>query len=124
MPVPAHRARERTRHPQARFLIADVCTNNSWADGRFDAAACRMAADDVEAIDKMFLHLGQALKPGGRAGAHLHAPASASRASRTGAGTNKKIQYRRLDRYGVPLAIPVTTHRQARQRIRGFITGR
>ena len=67
-------ARERTRHPQARFLIADVCANNTWADGRFDAAACLMAVHDVEAIDKMFLHLGQALKPGGTRRAYLHAP--------------------------------------------------
>jgi ubiquinone/menaquinone biosynthesis C-methylase UbiE len=104
-------ARERTRHPQARFLIADVCANNTWADGRFDAAACLMAVHDVEAIDKMFLHLGQALKPGGRAVLiFMHPCFRIPRQSHWGWDEDKKIQYRRLDRYGVPLAIPVTTH--------------
>lgn len=44
-----------------------MTANNTWADGRFDVAACIMAVHDLEAVDKLFLHLAQALRPGGRA---------------------------------------------------------
>ena len=37
-------ARERSRDPKLKYLIADVCTNATWADGKFDAAACIMAS--------------------------------------------------------------------------------
>lgn len=104
-------ARSRSPSPKAKFLIADVCTNSGWADGRFDAAACLMAVHDVEAIDKMFQHLGQALKPGGRAVLiFMHPCFRIPRQTHWGWDEEKKIQYRRLDRYAVPLAIPIATH--------------
>ena len=104
-------ARSRSPSPTAKVLIADVCTNSGWADGRFDAAACLMAVHDVEAIDKMFQHLGQALKPGGRAVLiFMHPCFRIPRQTHWGWDEEKKIQYRRLDRYALPLAIPIATH--------------
>ncbi|MDB6119054.1 MAG: hypothetical protein JWO08_2835 [Verrucomicrobiaceae bacterium] len=104
-------ARSRSNSPKAKFLVADACVNSGWADGRFDAAACLMAVHDVEAIDKMFLNLGQALKPGGRAVLiFMHPCFRIPRQSHWGWDEEKKIQYRRLDRYGVPLPIPIATH--------------
>ena len=104
-------ARSRSNSPKAKFLVADVCTNDSWADGKFDAAACLMAVHDVEAIDKMFLHLGKALKPGGRAVlVFMHPCFRIPRQSHWGWDEEKKIQYRRLDRYGIALPVPIATH--------------
>lgn len=104
-------ARERTKHPKARFLIADASSNASWADGRFDAAACVMAVHDLENIEPMFQHLAQALKTGGRAViVMMHPCFRIPRQTHWGWDEEKKIQYRRLDRYSVPLSIPVTTH--------------
>ncbi len=104
-------ARSRSNNPKVKFLIADACVNSGWADGKFDAAACLMAVHDVEAIDKMFLNLGQALKPGGRAVlVFMHPCFRIPRQSHWGWDEEKKIQYRRLDRYGVALPIPIATH--------------
>lgn len=104
-------ARERLRDPRVKYLIADVCANASWADGKFDAAACIMAVHDVEAVDKMFLHLAQALKPGGRAVlVFMHPCFRIPRQSHWGWDEEHKVQYRRLDRYSLPLSIPITTH--------------
>ena len=104
-------ARSRTKQSKAKFLIADVCKNSSWADGRFDAAACVMAVHDLEHIEPLFVHLAQALKPGGRAViVMMHPCFRIPRQSHWGWDEEKKIQYRRLDRYSVPLSIPVTTH--------------
>ena len=104
-------ARSRTTNPKAKFLIADVCANASWADGRFDAAACVMAVHDLEHIDKLFAHLSQALVPGGRAViVMMHPCFRIPRQTHWGWDEEKKIQYRRLDRYSLPLSIPVTTH--------------
>jgi SAM-dependent methyltransferase len=104
-------ARKRTPHPKAKFLIADVCLHSGWADGRFDAAACLMAVHDVPDVAKLFAHLSQALRPGGRAVIiFMHPCFRIPRQSHWGWDADKKIQYRRLDRYGVPLDIPIATH--------------
>lgn len=104
-------ARQRSTTAKAKFLIADVCTNNAWADGKFDVAACIMAVHDLEAVDKLFLHLSQALRPGGRAVlVFMHPCFRIPRQSHWGWDEEKKIQYRRLDRYGQPLSIPIATH--------------
>ena len=104
-------ARERSRDPKLKYLIADVCTNATWADGKFDAAACIMAVHDLEAIDKLFAHLAQALKPGARAVIiFMHPCFRIPRQSHWGWDEEKKVQYRRLDRYSQPLSIPITTH--------------
>lgn len=104
-------ARERTKHPKARFLISDVTKPGKWADGSFDAAACLMAVHDVEDLEPMFLNLADALSPGGRAlFIFMHPCFRIPRQSHWGWDEERKIQYRRLDRYGQPLAIPIQTH--------------
>jgi ubiquinone/menaquinone biosynthesis C-methylase UbiE len=104
-------ARQRTQGHQTKYLIADVCTQNQWADGQFDAAACLMAVHDVPHIEPLFANLAQALKPGGRAVVVMMHPCfRIPRQSHWGWDEDKKIQYRRLDRYSVPLEIPISTH--------------
>jgi SAM-dependent methyltransferase len=105
-------ARDRSNNPRAKFLIADAAMDRAvWADGSFDAAACIMAVHDVEAMDKVFHNLGKALKPGGRAVLiFMHPCFRIPRQSSWGWDADKKVQYRRLDRYGQPLSIPIATH--------------
>ena len=104
-------ARKRIRHANARFLISDVTKPASWADGSYDAVACLMAVHDVPLLDQMFANLSNALIPGGRAILiFMHPCFRIPRQSHWGWDEEKKIQYRRLDRYGVPLTIPIQTH--------------
>ncbi len=104
-------ARQRVRHPNAKFLISDVTKPANWADGSYDAAACLMAVHDVLELDQMFGNLSDALVPGGRGILiFMHPCFRIPRQSHWGWDEEKKIQYRRLDRYGLPLTIPIQTH--------------
>jgi len=104
-------ARKRVRHENSRFLISDVTKPAAWADGSFDAAACLMAVHDVPMLDQMFANLSNALIPGGRAILiFMHPCFRIPRQSHWGWDEQKKIQYRRMDRYGEPLTIPIQTH--------------
>ncbi len=104
-------ARQRISHPKVKFLISDVCTQSTWADGSFDAAACLMAVHDVPQIDKLFAHLAKALRTGGRAVIiFMHPCFRIPRQSHWGWDEEKKTQYRRMDRYGQPIDIPISTH--------------
>ena len=104
-------ARQRFRHPKVKFLISDVTKPGTWADGRFDAAACLMAVHDVEDLEPMFQNLSDALTPGGRCILIMMHPCfRIPRQSHWGWDEEKKIQFRRMDRYGQPLAIPIQTH--------------
>lgn len=105
----------RSRHgkdPRASFLIADVCqTPAGWADGTHDAAACLMAVHDVPDVVAMFSNIARALKPGGRAVlVFMHPCFRIPKRTHWGWDGDQKIQYRRIDSYGTPLEIPITTH--------------
>jgi SAM-dependent methyltransferase len=104
-------ARQRVKHPKAKFLISDVTKEGSWADGSFDAAACLMAVHDVAELEPMFANLADALAGGARGLiVMMHPCFRIPRQSHWGWDEEKNIQYRRMDRYGEPLAIPIQTH--------------
>ncbi len=104
----------RTRHgadPRVTLLVADACAPGPWADGRHDAAACLMAVHDVADPVALFSNLAHALRPGGRAVfIFMHPCFRIPRQSHWGWDADQKIQYRRLDAYATPQAIPITTH--------------
>ena len=104
----------RARHgkdPRVSLLIADVCQPAKWADGSHDAATCLMAVHDVPDIVAMCANIAKSLKPGGRAlFVFMHPCFRIPRKSHWGWDGDQKIQYRRLDSYGTPLEIPITTH--------------
>ncbi len=94
-----------------RFVVSDACRPASWADGTFDAAACILAIHDLENLDGLFANLARAMKSDGRAVVVLMHPCfRIPRQSHWGWDEDKKIQYRRMDRYVTSMAIPVTTH--------------
>ncbi|MEN9535790.1 MAG: hypothetical protein RLZ22_784 [Verrucomicrobiota bacterium] len=96
---------------RASWIQADACKPGAWADATHDAAACLMAVHDVEDIGGLFCNIRKALKVGGRAVMILMHPCfRIPRKSHWGWDVDQKIQYRRLDSYGTPVAIPITTH--------------
>lgn len=99
------------KDPRVAWQIADVCQPGAWADGSHDAAACLMAVHDVADAVALCSNVARALKPGGRAVfVCMHPCFRIPRSSHWGWDNDQKIQYRRLDSYGTPLEIPITTH--------------
>jgi SAM-dependent methyltransferase len=97
--------------PRVYFLVADVCQPGRWANQSHDAATCIMAVHDVADAVAMFTHIARALKPGGRAVfVFMHPCFRIPKKSHWGWDGDQKIQYRRLDSYGTPIEIPITTH--------------
>ncbi|MDP3849040.1 MAG: class I SAM-dependent methyltransferase [Luteolibacter sp.] len=97
--------------PRVSLVIADVCQPGNWADASHDSAVCLMAVHDVPDVKAMFTNLSRALKPGGRAVLiFMHPCFRIPRQTHWGWDADQKIQYRRIDSYGTPLEIPITTH--------------
>lgn len=107
-------AAAKTRHgsnPRVTLITADACLPGPWADASHDAATCLMAVHDVPDPVAMFTNVAKSLKPGGRAVmVFMHPCFRIPRQSHWGWDAEHKIQFRRLDRYGSPLDIPITTH--------------
>ncbi|MBC8127027.1 MAG: class I SAM-dependent methyltransferase [Gloeobacteraceae cyanobacterium ES-bin-144] len=104
----------KTRHGtdrRASWIVADVCKPGTWADGGYDAATCLMAVHDVADVVAMFFNIMKSLKPGGRAVlVFMHPCFRIPRKTHWGWDGDQKIQFRRIDSYGTPLEIPITTH--------------
>ncbi|MBB5350001.1 ubiquinone/menaquinone biosynthesis C-methylase UbiE [Haloferula luteola] len=106
----AQRRFERDR--AVRFVVADACAEPSpWADGHFDFAACLMAVHDVPDLPAMARNAAAALKPGGEMVViFMHPCFRIPRQTHWGWDEGRRLQYRRVDRYGVDLEIPIKTH--------------
>lgn len=104
----------KSRHgadPRVSWIVADVCQPGAWADGSHDAAACLMAVHDVADAVALFANVARSIKPGGRAVfVFMHPCFRIPRKTHWGWDADQKIQYRRVDGYGTPLEIPITTH--------------
>ena len=104
----------KARHAADRrvtLLVSDACRPGPWADASHDAAACIMAVHDVPDAAPLFSNIARALKPGGRSIViFMHPCFRIPRKSHWGWDADQKIQFRRLDSYGTPLEIPITTH--------------
>jgi ubiquinone/menaquinone biosynthesis C-methylase UbiE len=99
------------QNPRVEWIVRDATKLGDIADGRFDAAACIMAVQDVKNVDALFKELSRALKPGGHAViVMMHPCFRVPRQSDWGWDDAKKTQYRRIDRYLTPLEVPIATH--------------
>ncbi len=107
-------AAAKSRHgsdPRATFLTADACQPGPWTDASHDAATCLMAVHDVPDPVALFANIARSLKPDGRLVMVLMHPCfRIPRQSHWGWDNDQKVQYRRIDRYGTPLDIEITTH--------------
>jgi SAM-dependent methyltransferase len=99
------------KNPVCLFVVADACRKGAWADGSHDAAVCLMAVHDVPDLAGLCRQMAASLKPDGRAVLVLMHPCfRIPKRSHWGFDNDQKIQFRRLDAYGSPEPIPVTTH--------------
>lgn len=96
---------------RVRFVVRDATRLGELAEGKFDAAACVMAVQDVADAAALFAGLGKTLRPGGRAViVMMHPCFRVPRQSDWGWDDAKKMQYRRVDRYLSPMQVPIATH--------------
>ena len=104
----------KSRHgnnPKCTLLVADACRKGPWADASHDAAVCLMAVHDVPDLAGLCRQIASSLKAGGRAVLlFMHPCFRIPKRSHWGFDNDQKIQFRRLDAYGSPEPIPVTTH--------------
>lgn len=99
------------KNPKVSLIVADACKAGAWADGSHDAATCLMAVHDVPDADALFFNIARSLKSGGRAlFVFMHPCFRIPKKTHWGWDNDQKIQYRRVDSYGTPLEIPITTH--------------
>ncbi|MEM9238239.1 MAG: methyltransferase domain-containing protein [Verrucomicrobiota bacterium] len=106
-------ARQRFASEKAVSLkVDDACTEKpKWAEGSFDTVASLMAVHDVPDLPAMCRNVSVALKPGGEFVAiFMHPCFRIPRQAHWGWDEGRKLQYRRIDRYGVELEIPIITH--------------
>jgi SAM-dependent methyltransferase len=107
-------AAAKSRHGADRrvsFMVADACRPGSWANGSHDAATCLMAVHDVPDPTALFTNVAKSLKPAGRVViVMMHPCFRIPRQSHWGWDPDQKIQYRRIDGYGTPREIEITTH--------------
>ncbi len=93
------------------LIVADATAPGDWTDGFHDAAVCLMAVHDVADLDGLARNMAAALKPGGRwLAIFMHPCFRIPRQAHWGWDEGRKLQYRRIDRYGVPQEIPIATH--------------
>lgn len=94
-----------------RYIVRDATQLGDIADGRFDAAACVMAIQDVDDAGALFAGLSKALRENGRAVlVMMHPCFRVPRQSDWAWDESKKTQYRRVDRYLTPMRVPIATH--------------
>lgn len=100
-------------HPKARFIRGDACYLQKYSElaATFDAAIFLLSLQDMNPLGAALSSASWALKPGGRLVIFMVHPCfRVPRQSGWGFDKNRKLTYRRVDRYLSPLAVPMKTH--------------
>lgn len=93
------------------YEVADACKTGAWADGSYDFALNIMAVHDVPNLLGLCQNISRSLASGGRAlMVFMHPCFRMPKQSHWGWDQQQMIQYRRMDRYGSPMSIPIVTH--------------
>lgn len=94
----------------AKFLVRDARRLADLGQPPFDGAACLMAVQDLDDVGGLFAGMAAALRAGGRAVVIMMHPCfRVPRQSSWGWDEQRKLQYRRVDRYASPLEVPIST---------------
>lgn len=104
-------ARTRAGHRE-RYVVGDARTLDAVLPGqRFDHAAVVLALQDLDPIEPVFAGLRALVKPGGRIVMVMTHPCFRI-PKRTSWGFDEEVgvQYRRLEAYMSPMALPIRTH--------------
>lgn len=102
-----------------RFLHGDaarLATLRELRAGSFDAAVFMLSIQDMEPLDGALHSAAWALRPGGRVALLMTHPCfRVPRQSGWGWDGGRKLQFRRVDRYLTPLAVPMKSYGARRQ---------
>jgi len=102
-------ARSRSKQSM-RFHLADARDTGAFEESHFDAVACLLALQNMEEIDSTFKNVARWLKPEGCFVMVVTHPCfRIPRQTHWGWDEEKKIEYRRVDRYASDLSIPIIT---------------
>jgi len=102
-------ARTRSK-PSIRFHLADAREKNTFEKSHFDGIACLLALQNMEEIGSTFQNVARWLKPEGRFVMVVTHPCfRIPRQTHWGWDEEKKIEYRRVDRYASDISIPIIT---------------
>jgi SAM-dependent methyltransferase len=102
----------RKNHPgSARFVVGDTRDLRSLAEvgeAQFDAAVFLLSIQDMEPLEPVLAEMAWALKPAARVVMLMTHPAfRIPRQSGWGWDENRKLRFRRIDRYLTPLEVPL-----------------
>lgn len=104
-------AKARSRTERARFLKSDICLPLPKKIGKFDHAVVILAMQNLERPGEALSSLSEVLSPGGRLVLVMNHPCfRIPKKTHWGVDKEKRIQYRRVERYMSSLEIPILTH--------------
>lgn len=104
-------AKQKNKQAHHTFLVSDITKPLKLPSDHFDCCAVVLALQNIEAPIKVFQNAYKHLKNEGTLLIVLNHPCfRIPRQSSWGVDLDKKIQYRRIDRYLSPLKIPIQSH--------------
>jgi ubiquinone/menaquinone biosynthesis C-methylase UbiE len=102
----------RERGPsEIQYFVGDARDLSFIGPAKFDAAACVLAIQNIDPVRPVFEGVARVLKPGGRfVMVMMHPCFRGAKETSWGWDDEKKVQYRRVDRYLIPRKTPIVTH--------------
>lgn len=102
-------ARERS-DPSIPYFVGDARQLNFLPAGRFHAATCILAIQNIDSLPPVFEGVQRALVPGGRFVLVMMHPCFRGPKHTSWGWEEQKVQYRRVDRYLLSRKEPIFTH--------------
>jgi ubiquinone/menaquinone biosynthesis C-methylase UbiE len=110
--APAMIAAAKERGPEViRYQVAEATSPQGLPGGYFNSAACVLAIQNIHPLGPVFEAVARLLVPGGKfVLAMTHPCFRGAKETSWGWDEQRKIQYRRVDRYLLPRKTPIVTH--------------
>ena len=110
-------ARERFKS-SAIFQVGDACEEEAFDEAVFEGVVCLMALQNMKEIEPVFQNVTKWMKPEGRFVMVLTHPCfRIARQTHWGWDEEKKMEFRRVDRYQTSMQIPILTPPFTRSKI-------
>lgn len=103
-------AKARSKRSNSSFIIGDITSELELSPTSFTSAALILAVQDIDDVEKVFQNAAKYLESDGTFIIVMNHPYyRIPRQSSWGIDPEKKIQFRRIDRYLTPLQVPIQT---------------